>query len=313
MSLRNKILKSNIDFNNKTTKDVSIIFFGEIKSTYVDQISAIFKQENIKYKKTSVELLKKRIMIKSYFEKNKDVDKKSAKEWAQHFSVGVSLIFNVLKELNIRKYKRGIGPRIVKRSMPIKISDDLNQIIIGSLLGDGHVCKHPGNINSNLCMKHGKKQRDYVIYKRDLVSKHISVTKLNEYKRIDKREKWPTEQFSVEFATSRNQSINKYRDEWYPNGIKIIPRSVKSLTPLALAIWYMDDGNKSVSGYNLATMCFSKDDVNFLKEVLYKNFGIESNVYKNNTIYIKANSRALFTKIVKPFFHKSMLYKLHTK
>jgi hypothetical protein len=313
MTLKKKILESKIDFSKKTTKEVSKILFGETKSTYIDQISAIFKQENIKYLKTSGELKNKRERIFNFFKNCKEIDSKNGKDWAKHFNVGVSLIFNILKELDIKKYKTGTGSRIVVRNKPIKIYKDLNQIIIGSLLGDGSMLKHPRNINSSLVIKHGIKQKGYAKYKYDLISKYCKVSSFHEYKRIDLRKNWPTEQISVDFSTSRNKSFNKYRDEWYPNGVKIIPKSVSSITPLALAIWYMDDGSKAGNnGYSLATMCFNKLDIEYLRNILYINFKIKCSIWKHNILYIKSESKNIFTELIKPFIHKSMLYKLHS-
>ena len=37
------------------------------------------------------------------------------------------------------------------------------------------------------------------------------------------------------------------------------------LSPLALAIWYMDDGSKNNYSYYLHTEGFTVDDVNFLR------------------------------------------------
>ena len=312
MSLRTKILESNIDFSKKTTKEVSKILFGEIKSSYVDQISAIFKKENIKYIKTSDVLKNKRKEIKNFFKNCKNIDSKSAADWAKYFNVGVSLIFNILKELNISKTKTNLGvKKSIPRTKPIEISDKLNQIIIGSLLGDGSMSKHPGNINSCLVISHSIKQQQYIKYKHLLLSKLIKTNNIYKYLRIDNRPNWPIEQLSVGVNTSRNPSLNKYRDEWYPNGIKIIPESVIQIKPLALAIWFMDDGSKSKSSYNLYTNGFSSLDTILLKNILYDKYNIKCNIWKNNVLYIKSESKDIFTKLIKPFIHESMEYKLH--
>jgi hypothetical protein len=46
---------------------------------------------------------------------------------------------------------------------------------------------------------------------------------------------------------------------------EIIPNNLDMyLTPLALAIWFMDDGSKSGKGAKIATNCFLLDDFKFL-------------------------------------------------
>ena len=65
----------------------------------------------------------------------------------------------------------------------------------------------------------------------------------------------------------------------------MVPKDLLNLilSPLSLAVWYMDDGSlywrlKEHNGFRLCTNCFSKGDVNHLKNILYDNFGVESTV-----------------------------------
>lgn len=63
--------------------------------------------------------------------------------------------------------------------------------------------------------------------------------------------------------------------------MKIVPSIIDQyLTPLALAIWIMDDGGKSGSGLKLATNSFSYSDCMLLTKVLYDNFNIKATVQK---------------------------------
>lgn len=49
----------------------------------------------------------------------------------------------------------------------------------------------------------------------------------------------------VRFATWTYTSFNWIHNLWYDKGIKVIPQCIGDyLTPLALAIWIMDDGTK---------------------------------------------------------------------
>jgi ubiquinol-cytochrome c reductase cytochrome b subunit len=99
--------------------------------------------------------------------------------------------------------------------------------------------------------------------------------------------------------------------------IKIIPLNIEEyLTPLALAIWFMDDGSKIGKGAKIATNCFTYNEIIFLSEVLYKKYNIKTSVIssginKGYTLYISTTSMSIFIKLIKPFMLPSLYYKLN--
>lgn len=101
--------------------------------------------------------------------------------------------------------------------------------------------------------------------------------------------------------------------------IKITPQDLgKYLTPLALAIWFMDDGSKINKTVRIATNCFARSDLEFLCELLKDKYNLDvkegsiqkSGLDKGYILYIKTSSLNKFIEIVKPFILPSMLYKL---
>ena len=100
------------------------------------------------------------------------------------------------------------------------------------------------------------------------------------------------------------------------NFVKIIPYNIFYwLTPLSLAVWFMDDGSKYKNSARIATNCFTFEEITFLCDVLKKKFCIvaspcKSGVGKGHIIYIHVESMKLFTRIVKPHMVPSMYYKL---
>jgi hypothetical protein len=97
---------------------------------------------------------------------------------------------------------------------------------------------------------------------------------------------------------------------------KIIPYNISDfLTPLALAIWFMDDGSKINNTVRIATNCFTYEEVVFLSAVLLKNFNLISKPHKSgkdkgHILYFSSSSMVQFSKIVKPYMLPSMFYKL---
>lgn len=98
--------------------------------------------------------------------------------------------------------------------------------------------------------------------------------------------------------------------------IKIVPMNIeKYLTPLALAIWFMDNGSNLDKSAKIVTNCFTFEEICFLCEVLKKKYNIIAtpNKCKQNKgfiIYIHVNSMFLFSNIIKPYMLPSLYYKL---
>lgn len=84
---------------------------------------------------------------------------------------------------------------------------------------------------------------------------------------------------------------------FYNNKKKVIPLNISDyLTPLALAIWIMDDGTWKKPGVRIATNSFTLEEVELLKLTLENKFNIKSSLHKNNKqyqLYIKGESIAL--------------------
>lgn len=80
--------------------------------------------------------------------------------------------------------------------------------------------------------------------------------------------------FIIRFKTFTYTSFNWIHDSFYVNGVKIVPRIIADyLSPLALAIWIMDDGSKVGSVLKICTNSFTYDDCVFLCMVLQQKYG----------------------------------------
>ena len=98
--------------------------------------------------------------------------------------------------------------------------------------------------------------------------------------------------------------------------IKKIPKNITEyLTPLALAIWFMDDGSKFNQTVKIATNSFKYEDILYLCMVLKSKFNIIATVQsggknKGFILYVSTKSIAKFSTLVKPYMLPSMYYKL---
>ena len=193
-----------------------------------------------------------------------------------------------------------------------KISDEQEAIILGTLLGDGYIYqdKYGG---CRLEIKHSKSQKDYVFW---LHEKLRTICPGEPKERTDNHQ-W-------KFNTESNPDVISFRKLFYPKGVKIIPRNISDIliSPLSLAIWYMDDGSldfrpKSHYAFSLKTNAFTLEECRLLSKILDDNFGIKSSVQytlcrgkRYPQIYIGKNGRDQFRKTIAPFIINCFQYKL---
>ena len=183
------------------------------------------------------------------------------------------------------------------------------QVILGSLLGDGHLCKKFENSGVILSIKHCEKQKEYVEYKQNILKNNSCLV----YKQqcYDDRFKNPN-YINYGFYTYSSISLIDMYNRWY-NPIKhICIEDFKKINGLGLAIWYMDDGSKCKDGGGIiSTNCFSLEELEQVKNILYSKFNINIHIYNTtNTIYIPASDFNKFKILIEPYIIPCMKYKL---
>lgn len=92
---------------------------------------------------------------------------------------------------------------------------------------------------------------------------------------------------------------------------------VKSrLTPLALAVWFMDDGAADFAGVTFQTHNFSSEEVERLEGVLKERFDLVTSIRSNrgrDIIYIKASSIDRLDEVIRPHLLRGFEYKLRPR
>ena len=200
------------------------------------------------------------------------------------------------------------------------LSSTQNQMLYGAILGDSHV-----EISQSLRRKtrvrfdHAAQERDYIEWKNRALAPYA--TSIREVEVFDKRTGKCYKK--VRFDTLTLSIFNRFRKIFYIGNTKIVPSNVSHclVSPLPLAVWYLDDGGKKTDckAYRLHTNCYSLPEVEVLREALRKNFGISSAIHKQGKgflLYIGArNGQAdRFCEVVKPVVSSeipSMLHKFH--
>lgn len=194
----------------------------------------------------------------------------------------------------------------------MQLSNRQKEILIGMILGDGHLEKNGNNVR--LRVDHEKGQENYLRWKylefKNLVSGNPRLIQ-----QIDKRTKKLYKRWH--FSTYSLSVFNEYREIFYREKRKIIPKNIKKLmnSSLSLAVWFMDDGHKRTdcNALRLNTDSFQFEEQKLLQNCLKKNFGIDSKLHKKGkfwNIYIPSLEARKFCEIVKPFIVSEMKYKI---
>lgn len=164
-------------------------------------------------------------------------------------------------------------------------SPDQMSIICGTLLGDGYLNYSNSDAKSGfpaLVMLHSAEQVDYL---------QLKVLSLEGLGPRELRYNKNRNQYS--WSSYANPSLIELKKKFYPSGRKVVPRDLieKYFSPLLLTTWFLDDGTSyyrhrtrtnDYSSYGLlATLSFSKEDVEWLCELLNKH-KLFCNVYKTS-------------------------------
>lgn len=191
------------------------------------------------------------------------------------------------------------------------------EIIIGTLLGAGHFEKRKGGVGTRLIIEQSGRNIEYLIWFYNYFAErgYCSKNKPKLFKRIKKQNKVF---FSYKFNTFTFSSFNWLYDEFYNNGIKQLPINLldQYLTPLSLAIWFIDDGScfsGNRKGLRIATHCFEKSQLDLLCILLNQKYELELKIHKDKdkySLYINHKTSKIFANLIEKYMLKSIRYKL---
>ncbi len=191
----------------------------------------------------------------------------------------------------------------------IQLSNEQEQFILGSLLGDSSINFTKSMKNANLRIVHSIKQEELFMEKVKILGEFMGNYKLYTPS--------PDKRTGKIYQTWRGSSKSHklFNDIYYllyPNGIKTITSEFLSKinNPIALAFWFMDDGTYCGT---LATNGFTENEVDLLVNWMFDKWNISCTKQKNKhyfVIYISEKSRFDFEKLIFPYIIPSMYYKL---
>lgn len=114
------------------------------------------------------------------------------------------------------------------------------------------------------------------------------------------------------FTTRSLPIFTNLYNQFFLKGKKKIPTNIL-LSPLTLAVWFMDDGSKSRSSVYLNTQQFSLEEQKLLQDILHKQWKIETTLNKDKEywrIRVRVSSIKKFIELIKPYLLPQFYYKL---
>jgi hypothetical protein len=206
--------------------------------------------------------------------------------------------------------------------MEYPVPNEVKQVVLGSILGDGHIRQkeYNGNpCNAHLVVTHSSQQKDYIDWKNEL---------LGEYKGKVKH----TSRDQYYFTSKSHKHLNPfYLLAGKPK--KVTRKLLNHLDALGLAVWYQDDGTLGIEYYKredgtegirrrriaLATDCFSLEEHWIMQQYFKVVWGIDTSIHKvRNKNKSKVSYRLTmnyenakkFVAIVEPHIVPCMRYKI---
>lgn len=174
-------------------------------------------------------------------------------------------------------------------------------ILIGSLLGDARLECRSITGTARLRIHQSDRQRDLVFWK------------YQEFKSLVYRKPWKTSWMDKRngktyvswfFHTKTTEEFRPWVRAFYPNGKKVLPYHIfHLLDPLALAVWFMDDGCFSNQTIILNTQSFSDQEHSFLQEWFQKRWLILPAIHhdrKNLRLYFGKRWNQKLLKMIEP-------------
>ena len=198
----------------------------------------------------------------------------------------------------------------------LKLSDLQKEVLIGVLLGDGHLETQNGGRTYRLKIEHSSLQKEYADWLYEVFKEWVTTP--------------PRERTQIVLGISYNKygfstlshgAFRFYAQQFYQNKKKVLPKAIqKWLSPIAMAVWYMDDGSIKSSHHRaliINTQSFSLPDLKRLISILKDKYGIEMKPRKQSRKSIEiyqlittSDTVAKFVDLIRPHVLLPMRYKL---
>ena len=183
-------------------------------------------------------------------------------------------------------------------------------ILIGTLLGDAHL--EQNGKYTRLRVDHCDKHKAYIFW----LAHEFTPFSLLPRQIVEKDKRNGKTYKRWHFSTKSLPLFDEFRTIFYKRRKKFISERLENfISPLSLAIWYMDDGfrRRDSKGFYLCTSSFSDKEQKILQYILNAKFALITNIHHQHAlgrIFIPSASADRFNQLIKPNILPIFKYKL---
>lgn len=215
--------------------------------------------------------------------------------------------------------------------------EDIVSFMIGMCLGDGHLRLGKNAVNYNLICTHNPKQYEYLIWKMEILKENlqknywICKTKTHFSGKAIFKGNANKEYEMYKGVVGTHTLTTAIHKLLYVDNKKYVPEeALKLLTPIGLAVWYMDDGNLAYQkdknypdiiasrNVTLHIQGFDEESQNNIVKYFQSVLNIEVKLHKARDkfkLWMNTENSIKFLKIVAPYVNlvECMKYKIDLK
>lgn len=264
--------------------------------------------------------------LKVFLQREYVRNKRSKKNIKEELGISERAVTLYLKryEIKMRSPQEATNVTFGLENMPTELTDIEKQVLYGSLLGDGALTIRKESKNATFTEGHCLKQREYLEWKAEQLKRFKPIVReLN----LQPSKTTGKTYGKCQLYTSPAPVLNELYKKFYSEKKTITRGLLDELTPLGLAIWYMDDGSyikdKNSRSSVLYTMCFSEEEHEILKEYFSQKWNLDVRIVHSRSKISLFNIREKeysflrfptgetpkFLKIINKYMHPSMHYK----
>lgn len=183
------------------------------------------------------------------------------------------------------------------------------QILLGTLLGDAYIGKLYGRRKTySINWEHCLEQESYALWKAENSLDNYSISKRS---RFDSR---TGNTYHSIRCYSTKDNYQEYREMFYTDGKEVSQEILNRLTPLGIAVWYMDDGSVYYNSNNchltLSVNGFNNESRNRIIGYFSNKYNLNFKITSGGAIRITTKRECeLFMNIVEEHIHEEMKYK----
>lgn len=190
-----------------------------------------------------------------------------------------------------------------------ELTEEQRDVILGSLLGDGHVLER-----GVFKVSHYQEQFLYLAHLHQVLATHALPISYEEKEMENGRLT-----FAFYFRTVQHEWLRTVRETFYPQGEKIFPETVlRTLSARALAYWYFDDGHLDSGLPSFALGKITSEQQQQVLKMVADRFNLATYTKPEGSatgklMGIRAISADAFFALIREFATPDMLYKFPPK